>query len=79
MGRLLSQTPDAVRQRERKRLDGFALDSPDLARPERPCARCSTMFQPTTRRRMMCAACYRQASGAYVENGESYNHDDPRR
>ena len=79
MGRLLSQTPDAVRQRERKRLDGFALDSPDLARPERPCARCSTMFQPTTRRRMMCAACYRQASGAYVKNGESYNHDDPRR
>ena len=68
MGRLLSQTPDAVRQRERKRIDGFALDSPDLARPERPCACCRKVFQPSTRRWRLCAACYSNAPRAYVEN-----------
>ena len=31
-----------------------------LDRPERPCAQCGAMFQPTTQRRMLCAACFHQ-------------------
>ena len=63
MGRLLSQTPEAMRQRERKRIDGFALDSPDLARPERPCACCGVVFQPSVRRRVLCRPCFVSGDG----------------
>ncbi len=31
---------------------------PNLDRPERPCARCRREFQPTVRRRMLCATCF---------------------
>ena len=30
-------------------------------KPERPCARCRRPFQPTARRRMLCAGCFRNA------------------
>ena len=71
MGRIVSQTPRAVRERAerahraRERYTGtpvFPSDQPDYSRAERPCSRCSTMFQPSTRRRMMCAACFHKAS-----------------
>ncbi|WP_199252586.1 hypothetical protein [Chachezhania sediminis] len=38
------------------------LDQP-LNRPERPCARCGRMFQPTTRRLILCHGCFVFASG----------------
>ena len=73
-----SQSTQAVRkraqraQRARERYIGtgthvFPLDQPDLTRPERPCACCSIVFQPTARRRMLCAACWHKAPGPYVE------------
>ena len=37
-------------------------DPPLLDRPTRPCARCARAFQPTARRRMMCAPCFRHAT-----------------
>ena len=37
-------------------------DLPDAARPERPCALCGRSFQPTARRRMLCAGCFGRAS-----------------
>ena len=36
----------------------FIHDKPDPSRPERPCACCGRRFQPTTRRRMLCAECF---------------------
>lgn len=39
-------------------LAGNHFDRKDLSRPERPCARCGNRFQPTVRRRMLCAHCY---------------------
>ena len=32
-----------------------------LKRPKRPCSRCGNKFQPTIRRRMLCATCYHWA------------------
>ena len=29
-----------------------------IERPERPCSRCRKMFQPTLKRRMLCAGCF---------------------
>ena len=34
-------------------------DQPDPDRPERPCNACGRTFQPTLRRRLLCAGCYR--------------------
>ena len=34
----------------------YRVDKP-LDRPARPCSRCSKPFQPTLRRRMLCAHC----------------------
>ena len=33
-------------------------DPPLEDRPHRPCALCGTPFQPTVRRRMLCARCF---------------------
>ena len=44
------------------------LDAPDLARPPRPCSCCKREFQPSVRRRMLCAACYRNAPRLYAED-----------
>ena len=73
-----SHTPNAVRkraqraQRARDRYIGtgttvFPSDKSDYSRAERPCGCCRKVFQPTARRRMLCAACYSKAPGAYVE------------
>ena len=64
MGRPISQTRSARRaQRVRALYDAavIPLDAPDLARPARPCSRCGVVFQPSTRRRMLCATCYSRA------------------
>ena len=64
MGHPMSQTPDA--QRQRKRTEGLIpLDAPDMTRPTRPCSRCGSRFQPSTRRRMLCADCHRSADEWY--------------
>ena len=42
-------------------------DAPDKSRPKRPCARCDAKFQPTVRRRLLCARCFRGTGGALVE------------
>ena len=78
MARPLSQTADARRQRARARRDGIIpLDAPDLSRPRRPCARCRKIIQPTTRRRLLCTACFRDGSTLvdYSERRQN-GHDD---
>ena len=35
---------------------------PRLDRPKRPCACCGRRFQPTVRRRLLCAGCFGSAS-----------------
>ena len=65
MGHPMSQTRSARRAqcaRTRYVSAVFLLDQKDLSRAERPCSCCRRVFQPTTRRRMMCSACYRNAS-----------------
>ena len=32
---------------------------PALDRPERPCACCGNLFQPTQKRRLLCHGCFR--------------------
>ena len=56
-----------------------SLDAP-LDRPERPCAWCRDPFQPTIRRRMLCAPCFNRASGAgprWQERGNTYEQEIP--
>ena len=38
-------------------------DRPLPDRPERPCSRCGKMFQPSLKRRMLCASCFGRATG----------------
>ena len=78
MARLLSQTADARRQRARAHREGIIpLDAPDMTRPRRPCARCRKIIQPTTRRRLLCTACFRDGSTLvdYSERRQN-GHDD---
>ena len=67
-----SHTPNAVRkraqraQRPRDRYIGtgtpvFPSDQPDLTRAARQCACCGGAFQPSLKRRMLCAACFHKA------------------
>ena len=35
---------------------------PRLDKPKRPCARCGRRFQPTVKRRMLCAGCFSTAT-----------------
>ena len=42
---------------------GYHGDRPLPHAPERPCSRCRKRFQPTLRRRMLCAPCFGKASG----------------
>ena len=45
-----------------------------LKRPKRPCSRCGVKFQPTIKRRMLCATCYGWAGhndSPYEPDGES--------
>ena len=37
---------------------GRLHDRPDRSRPRRACAICEQAFQPTVRRRMLCAHCF---------------------
>jgi hypothetical protein len=76
MGYPMSQTPGAQRQRTWRRGRGATIainglgrlvDQPDLTRPERPCACCRKVFQPSVQRRLLCAVCYRRPSSV-VEN-----------
>ena len=64
-----SHTPNAVRkraqraQRPRDRYIGtgtpvFPSDQPDYSRDERPCSCCGGAFQPSRKRRVLCAKCY---------------------
>ena len=43
-------------------------DAPDPTRPERPCARCTNKFQPTLRRRMLCARCFGSDTRGHIED-----------
>ena len=36
----------------------YIHDRPDPSRSECPCACCGNTFQPTIRRRMLCASCF---------------------
>ena len=36
----------------------YVTDKPDRRRPKRSCSCCGKFFQPTIRRRMLCAQCF---------------------
>ena len=44
------------------------IDPVDPTRPERPCARCRNIFQPTLKRRLLCRGCYADDDRAGPEN-----------
>ena len=62
MGHQMSQTPGAVGTTARRAFEvnrwGRLHDRPDRSRPRRACAICEQAFQPTVRRRMLCAHCF---------------------
>ena len=74
MGHPMSQTPGAVGTATKARRRplvinryGRVADAPDPTRPRRACACCGAEFQPSKRRRMLCADCFVNASSV-VEN-----------
>ena len=40
------------------RAGGIIIADPDIDRPIKPCCRCGEVFQPTTKRRMLCRDCF---------------------
>ena len=62
MGHPMSQTPGAVGTTAQRALEvnrwGRLHDRPDHSRPRRACAICEQAFQPTVRRRLLCAHCF---------------------
>lgn len=50
-------------------------DSPPV--PEKPCASCGTPFQPTVKRRMLCALCFRGGDGRKDSGGYLQPSDFP--
>ena len=63
-----SSTPRAARMgptARRTSLSGacFFYDQPDPSRPRRACSACGAEFQPTTRRRVLCRACFKSGEG----------------
>ena len=53
-----------IRPRARVYGDGgrVVVDDLELDRPERPCSHCGEHFQPTQRRRRLCAYCFKHAT-----------------
>ena len=41
-------------------------DPPLKDKPERPCTRCGKSFQPTLKRRLLCAGCFRRGDAGMV-------------
>ena len=52
-------------------VNGNVRDLLDLSRSPRPCTKCKRAFQPTTRRRLLCATCFGNARPSGVEYGLS--------
>ena len=53
-------------ERSARNLPALPPDGRTVRGKPRPCARCGRKFQPTIKRRMLCAECYSYASGTAV-------------